>query len=904
KEEREREYRARQRVRVGTEKMGQIVKRKKKGRPSKADLARRGTDGIRKATAARERDVRRSLRRRNVRYNFDFDDFVDEDDDADERRREKKLKLLLKLQSKEGGAESVPSQTRRVTHASDASASSSDDGDGDKPLKKRKIDGDGELDGDVDDDDEANDVDDDNEEVRLGQAGLKGADSVPGTPSDPPLVFPLPDKKSLELILDKLQKKDIYGVFAEPVDPEELPDYHDVIEHPMDFSTVRKKLASESYSTLEQFESDVFLICTNAMQYNAPDTIYHKQAHSMQELAKKKLQRLRDAECSEKELNSEQITRTNSLAKKQIKKPMGRTAQEPVGSDFSSGATLATTGDFQSGLNGIQAGVFERLSNVDGPVEGNTSTIENNLEKVEDVLSGKGILSRLGKKPYVHDENRRATYNNSNQPVSRSESLFTTFDSEIKLLVAVGLHADHSYARSLARFAATLGPIAWKFASERIEQSLPPGFKFGRGWVGDYEPLPTPVLMLDNCAPKEPALPTNLQCASDVRKEDKTSKSPVSAQEHPAIVPTSKGKPSLFSASVTKTTESPNFEGKQPFFCSEGSSGSTTVSANYKQQSPRFRNIEQEKKSMKRVELNCPPPTVNHNTCDFVAEKQQIPNGVPASRSMETVSRNTNGLHSESLKQPENNGSSNSFDRNRMVTSSTDGKPNQMVMAATYLSHGQEQQGLSDPVQMMRMLAENNVQKHQKSLNHSSVNTLVASSVPSPRSENSSNAAAAAARAWMSVGSLVGSKTVAADNTSTHKNQISTNSLYNPTREQIQHQGLQFRGDLPFLQTGFQPAKNSFPVQAFMTPPVRMPNEAQFQNRPMFFPQLVTTTDLSRFQVQSPQQGLNLPRQQPRQKQESVPPDLNIGFPSSASPARQSSGVLVDSQQPDLALQL
>lgn len=34
----------------------------------------------------------------------------------------------------------------------------------------------------------------------------------------------------------------------------QLPDYHDVIEHPMDFATVRKKLANGSYPTLEQFE--------------------------------------------------------------------------------------------------------------------------------------------------------------------------------------------------------------------------------------------------------------------------------------------------------------------------------------------------------------------------------------------------------------------------------------------------------------------------------------------------------------------------------------------------------------------------------------------------------------------------------------------------------------------------
>jgi bromodomain-containing protein 9 len=39
----------------------------------------------------------------------------------------------------------------------------------------------------------------------------------------------------------------------------------------------------------------------------------------------------------------------------------------------------------------------------------------------------------------------------------------------------------------LARFAAQLGPVCWEIASRRIERSLAPGTKFGRGWVGDGE---------------------------------------------------------------------------------------------------------------------------------------------------------------------------------------------------------------------------------------------------------------------------------------------------------------------------------------------------------------------------------------------------------------------------------
>lgn len=169
-------------------------------------------------------------------------------------------------------------------------------------------------------------------------------------------------------------------------------------------------------------QNDIYLICSNAMQYNAPDTIYYKQvlislplyllhyslfsflqllwsivtlrnyfgkARTIQELARKKFLKVRIVvERSEKELKSEQKTISNSLPKKQIKRLVSRTSQEPVGSDFSSGATLATVGDVQNSLNVTQTGGGERPNNVDGFIESNSSLVENNLEKAEEVLSG------------------------------------------------------------------------------------------------------------------------------------------------------------------------------------------------------------------------------------------------------------------------------------------------------------------------------------------------------------------------------------------------------------------------------------------------------------------------------------------------------------------------------------
>jgi bromodomain-containing protein 9 len=50
----------------------------------------------------------------------------------------------------------------------------------------------------------------------------------------------------------------------------------------------------------------------------------------------------------------------------------------------------------------------------------------------------------------------------------------------------------------LARFAAFLGPTAWKIASSRIEKSLPVGTKFGRGWIGEFEPQSPPIIFVAN----------------------------------------------------------------------------------------------------------------------------------------------------------------------------------------------------------------------------------------------------------------------------------------------------------------------------------------------------------------------------------------------------------------------
>ncbi|ONK79826.1 uncharacterized protein A4U43_C01F10520 [Asparagus officinalis] len=284
-------------------------------------------------------------------------------------------------------------------------------------------------------------------------------------------------------------RKDTYAVFSEPVDPEELPDYHDIIKHPMDFGTVRKKLDSGAYENLEQFESDIFLISSNAMRYNSPDTIYFRQARAIQELAKKDFENLRQE--SDDDEQEPKTVRRGRPSVKNLMKRIGRPPADRTGSDFSSDATLANARDGVHGSN-LTRDVARKGSSTDKPsvMDASRGNNQHKLERNEEYSGSplKGIPMRHWKKISVIDENRRNTYNEPLQPTGFQEPpILTAFDGDRKLLMPVGLYMEHAYARSLARFAANLGPTVWGIAAKRIERILPPGTKFGPGWIGESE---------------------------------------------------------------------------------------------------------------------------------------------------------------------------------------------------------------------------------------------------------------------------------------------------------------------------------------------------------------------------------------------------------------------------------
>ncbi|ERN06807.1 transcription factor GTE9 [Amborella trichopoda] len=89
--------------------------------------------------------------------------------------------------------------------------------------------------------------------------------------------------KQCESLLKRLMTHQFGWVFNNPVDVVKLniPDYFDVIKHPMDLGTIKGKLTSGSYSSSIGFAADVRLTFANAMTYNPRGNDVHYMADAL-----------------------------------------------------------------------------------------------------------------------------------------------------------------------------------------------------------------------------------------------------------------------------------------------------------------------------------------------------------------------------------------------------------------------------------------------------------------------------------------------------------------------------------------------------------------------------------------------------------------------------------------------
>ena len=75
-------------------------------------------------------------------------------------------------------------------------------------------------------------------------------------------------------ILRQMMSHPKAGPFLEPVDAVGLgiPDYYTVVKHPMDFSTIERKLEKGKYRNEAEFAADVRQIFHNCRSYNQPSS--------------------------------------------------------------------------------------------------------------------------------------------------------------------------------------------------------------------------------------------------------------------------------------------------------------------------------------------------------------------------------------------------------------------------------------------------------------------------------------------------------------------------------------------------------------------------------------------------------------------------------------------------------
>ena len=71
--------------------------------------------------------------------------------------------------------------------------------------------------------------------------------------------------------------------------PEQYPDYYEVIREPIDLKTIDMKITKSIYKSIDDMMNDVFLMFKNAKQYNEPNSLVYQDAVLLEQLARSKV---------------------------------------------------------------------------------------------------------------------------------------------------------------------------------------------------------------------------------------------------------------------------------------------------------------------------------------------------------------------------------------------------------------------------------------------------------------------------------------------------------------------------------------------------------------------------------------------------------------------------------------
>lgn len=208
--------------------------------------------------------------------------------------------------------------------------------------------------------------------------------------------------------------------FLEPVDPISLniPDYFDVIKHPMDLGTIKKRLDTGYYSTIAELNFDVHLTFNNALTYNIPGSdICLMAEHLLESWSKKYTSLLKQIEEQPENWKVEAIRsktkKTDSDKKKNIQ-PMTYEEKKKLGEQIN-----------QLDSEQLQR-VVEIISKTFGPSE-NEQDLEVDMNDLGDETLRE--LEAYVQSCIRHEENQKESHETDSKKLKKKRSS-TAHDSD------------------------------------------------------------------------------------------------------------------------------------------------------------------------------------------------------------------------------------------------------------------------------------------------------------------------------------------------------------------------------------------------------------------------------------------------------------------------------------------
>lgn len=155
---------------------------------------------------------------------------------------------------------------------------------------------------------------------KIAPAEAKSASEDPVLPGE--LEMPLNAKKARSVLQQVSKTKEAY-IFLQPIDPvrDQAPTYYDEIKHPMDLSTIDKKLKAGEYKTMGDFAADMRLMLANCRQFNPPGSV----PALMEEVVRRVWRR---------EWSRAMVRKLEYSHKRSLQSMMGRLKQHPAGALF------------------------------------------------------------------------------------------------------------------------------------------------------------------------------------------------------------------------------------------------------------------------------------------------------------------------------------------------------------------------------------------------------------------------------------------------------------------------------------------------------------------------------------------------------------------------------------------